>query len=70
MLEYFLSPAKLSGPFAPFGSGRGSSARSDPHWLRAYIGRYRERFELNGDRISDGNDRFTNEMQNALFEVA
>jgi len=30
MLEYFISPAKLSGPFAPFVDERGSSTRSAP----------------------------------------
>ena len=31
----FLSPVKLSGTFAPFVDGRGSSARSDPLVIRA-----------------------------------
>jgi len=30
LYDRILSPAKLSGPFAPFADRRGSSARSDP----------------------------------------
>ena len=35
--EYFLSPAKLSGPFSPFTYRRGSSARSDLPWFGAWL---------------------------------
>jgi len=38
MLEYFLSPAKLSGPFAHFADGRGGGRPSapTPSWLQAW----------------------------------